>query len=345
MNKGSSSNSSGFTIVELLVVIVVIGILAAITIVSYTGITKRAAEATLKSDLGNAVTQLGIDNVTNSTYPLSVGDANGGKGLSKSAGTNYFYNRDYNSYCLSANSSAAGSSIYHVTNVGSLLGGDCNYTQSLLTNLIAYWKMDETNGLAVYDSVGSANGTVTGTGAVNNQIGKINTSYSFDITKSGYINVPHIDLDGTPFSIAYWQNSTYSTQVGDPGVIASANSTTRNFNIINRVGNHLASFRTWDESSGDNTLLSSTPVEDSSWHHVVCVVTGTQKLIYVDGVLDNQVSWAHYLKPDPNSLRIGNAIFNGIFNGSLDEIGIWTRALSPTEVSTLYNSGTGLQYP
>ncbi|PKL31464.1 hypothetical protein CVV43_02230 [Candidatus Saccharibacteria bacterium HGW-Saccharibacteria-1] len=37
----------GFTIVELLVVTAVIGILAAITIVSYTGITKKANESTL----------------------------------------------------------------------------------------------------------------------------------------------------------------------------------------------------------------------------------------------------------------------------------------------------------
>ena len=42
---------NAFTIVELLVVIVVIGILASITIVSYRGITTKAAEASLQSDL------------------------------------------------------------------------------------------------------------------------------------------------------------------------------------------------------------------------------------------------------------------------------------------------------
>jgi len=48
----------GFTIVELLVVIVVIGILAAITIVSYTGISGKATVASLQSDLTNASRQL-----------------------------------------------------------------------------------------------------------------------------------------------------------------------------------------------------------------------------------------------------------------------------------------------
>ncbi len=56
--KNFKSRSSGFTIVELLVVIVVIGILASITIVSYTGVTQKAIAATLQSDLSNAAKQI-----------------------------------------------------------------------------------------------------------------------------------------------------------------------------------------------------------------------------------------------------------------------------------------------
>lgn len=52
-NNRTAYRQNAFTIVELLIVIVIIGILAAITIVSYTGITQRANEATLKSDLAN----------------------------------------------------------------------------------------------------------------------------------------------------------------------------------------------------------------------------------------------------------------------------------------------------
>ena len=48
---GKTNKQSGFTIVELLIVIVVIGILAAITIVAYSGIQDRARSAKINSDL------------------------------------------------------------------------------------------------------------------------------------------------------------------------------------------------------------------------------------------------------------------------------------------------------
>ena len=62
----------GFTIVELLVVIVVIGVLAAITIVSYTGISNRAKSATLMADLTHASNQLKFYQVDHSAYPTSL---------------------------------------------------------------------------------------------------------------------------------------------------------------------------------------------------------------------------------------------------------------------------------
>ena len=58
-------HQSAFTIVELLVVIVIIGILAAITIVTYFGISQKVVEASLQSDLSGASKQLKLSQVDN----------------------------------------------------------------------------------------------------------------------------------------------------------------------------------------------------------------------------------------------------------------------------------------
>lgn len=59
---------SGFTIVELLIVIVVIGILAAITLIAYNGVQDRAAAASLQSDLRQAGSQIELDKTFNGQW-------------------------------------------------------------------------------------------------------------------------------------------------------------------------------------------------------------------------------------------------------------------------------------
>lgn len=61
--------SRGFTIVELLIVIVVIGILAAIVIVAYQGVTARANDAAVQADFTNIAKKLQLYQADNSAYP------------------------------------------------------------------------------------------------------------------------------------------------------------------------------------------------------------------------------------------------------------------------------------
>lgn len=69
----SSRNLKGFTIVELLIVIVVIGILAAITIVAYNGIQKRTRDSTRTADTTGVMKAIEMYKAINGTYPDACG--------------------------------------------------------------------------------------------------------------------------------------------------------------------------------------------------------------------------------------------------------------------------------
>lgn len=63
-------NRRGFTIVELLIVIVVIGVLAAITVVAYSGIQARARDNVRYSDAKAIINALELHKTDHGTYPL-----------------------------------------------------------------------------------------------------------------------------------------------------------------------------------------------------------------------------------------------------------------------------------
>ena len=69
---------SGFTIVELLIVIVVIGILAAITIVAFNGIQGRARDSQRVQDMNSIIKALEVYKIQNGNYPAAVGTPNAG---------------------------------------------------------------------------------------------------------------------------------------------------------------------------------------------------------------------------------------------------------------------------
>lgn len=75
VNTGATK-ARGFTIVELLIVIVVIGILAAITIVSFNGIQNRAIDTAIMADLKNFKTKVEISKATLGDYPAGLSAAN-----------------------------------------------------------------------------------------------------------------------------------------------------------------------------------------------------------------------------------------------------------------------------
>lgn len=114
--------SSGFTILELAAVIVIIGILAAIISVSYVNITERARATQLQSDLEHASAQLEVYFVDHGEYP-AVGSefvAN----LTRSDGTEYTYVLDGDDYHLTATSTVDEDLAYNVDPDGAITEGE-----------------------------------------------------------------------------------------------------------------------------------------------------------------------------------------------------------------------------
>jgi type II secretion system protein G len=81
MIKSTSGMQIGFTIVELLIVIVVIAILAAISLVTYNGVQQRARDSQRKSDISYVQKALGLYFIDNDGYPACNGGVYKGVGV------------------------------------------------------------------------------------------------------------------------------------------------------------------------------------------------------------------------------------------------------------------------
>ncbi len=123
----------GFTIVELLIVVVVIAILAAVTIVAYNGITRRASETGIKSDLRNTATKLNMVKSEQGTYPTSLNDSE----KSESSTNILSYTSDGSTFCLSGTTKAANGPVFYVTHGGIIQAGGCPSTNIVWSQIAA----------------------------------------------------------------------------------------------------------------------------------------------------------------------------------------------------------------
>ncbi len=82
------SKSSGFSLIELLIVVAIIGVIASIAIPRMTESKVPAYDATAKADIKNAITAIEMYNIRNGTYPASESDLMS-SGFSLSSGVSF----------------------------------------------------------------------------------------------------------------------------------------------------------------------------------------------------------------------------------------------------------------
>ena len=124
----SPNSSSAFTIVELLIVIVIIAILAAITIISYNGISNRTKLSSLKTELSQSAKKLESQKVLSGTetYPSTLSSA----GIQTPSSITYKYTPSGSTYCLQGTYE---SYIYHISTTDtSPTEGECPDTTTAI---------------------------------------------------------------------------------------------------------------------------------------------------------------------------------------------------------------------
>ena len=211
-------------------------------------------------------------------------------------------------------------------------------TQPVDTSLVGHWTFDgpDIQGSTAIDrsSFGN-NGTITGT---TKTIGKLGQALSFNGSSDHVILSSEYSLESSDSSFVAWIQNRGN--VGDDTIIEQANAV-RSAGWDFFVNSNLVNFIY--ASSVDSIGLTGTQdLSDEGWHHIVVTVTISNGvgMLYEDGVLTDTDTFIGSLQHRFQIPAIGSTEDNGnFFNGSLDDIRIYKRALLSTEVTDMYNVG------
>ena len=213
---------------------------------------------------------------------------------------------------------------------------------SITSGLVAYYPFA---GNASDTSGNGYNGTAYGTSLTTDRFGNANQAYSFN--GSSYIQLPSFSLGGG-FTFSAWINAA---SISDWQRILDFGNGPNNSNIyIGWGGGKQLFMAVTKQGNGDGpSVLETFP--ENQWVHVVVTNDGNgTSAIYMNNAL--KVSAAGYSPPVLSRtyqyLGKSNWSSDPLFNGKMDDVRIYSRALSVTEIQMLYteaNPGPGVTVP
>jgi len=213
--------------------------------------------------------------------------------------------------------------------------------------LVGYWPF---NGNANDESGNGNNGTVNGATLAADRLGSADKAYSF-YGANDYIEIStnNGSFDSQTYTVSYWYKTNSVPYVGfyPRAIISRSNGSGSpsnvydNFSIFESGGaislNYQGVGTPFNSPSGIDWL---TQVNNDSWHLLNVTVNTDSLKAYVDGVLVNAQPFIAGISFQNYSLRFGksNHSYWSEYNGILDDIGIWSRALTQEEITNLFNS-------
>ena len=211
-----------------------------------------------------------------------------------------------------------------------------DYTQP--SGLAGYWNFDQGSGATAYDSSGNNNhGTIYGTSWFWTN-GKVNGALYFD-GSDDYVDCGNREtLDPTQeATIEAWVNfDILPSDVGHIMEIASRSGGGTDLDLQAEPDNRIKFFI---GPGSPNVVVSNTVVEIDKWYHVAATYqAGSNMKIYVNGALEKTTTISITRNSNSNNFSIGQSlIWSGrFFEGKIDEVKIYNRALSEEEIEAEY---------
>jgi hypothetical protein len=207
-----------------------------------------------------------------------------------------------------------------------------NNSMLLMMNFDNLSALGETSS-KVADVSSNANNGTPFSGAIWTARGRYSGAYSFAGTATSIINLSRqISLSSSEkWTISFWANKSDSSVKG----MAMGDNTGGTSDFIWLYSNNYLRFRNATGTSSVGNIDFTSITNFFGWHHYTLVANGTRLALYVDGALNSSLNGNTAFEISEISSNYGGT-GQYCFLGSMDEIRVWTRELSPSEIFESY---------